>query len=291
MLTRLFRGDRTDGDGAAVDEPTLRWVADKAESAPIEEAPFPHVAIYDFLPPEAFARLTKAMPKPAGFKAAKNTRKLDLDVVESSAEFGRLSERDQQQWRGARDAVIRETVAPILARRFEPWLREKYEWLLGAELAAEFVDRGLTSTNGRVMGRRPGYKLDPHLDSAHFGVTCLLYFTSAADADSGALCLYRPTRELEVKHVSTYYPDKEEGVDVELAKTIPVRENLFVAFVNGPASLHGFGVEQEAAEAEYLRFVYQSHVVLRDFRRDEVYERLPEPQRARWAELVERGAM
>jgi hypothetical protein len=287
----LFRANRTGHEGAAVDASTLERVADKAEGAAIEESPFPHVAIYDFLPAEQFARLTKAMPKPSGFKAAKNVRKLDLDVVESSAEFRRLPEHDKQQWVGARDTVIRETVAPILARRFEPWLREKYEWLLGAELAAEFVDRGLTSTNGRIMGRRPGYKLDPHLDSAHFGVTCLLYFTSAADADSGALCLYRPTRALEVKHVSTYYPDKEEGVEVELARTIPVRENLFVAFVNGPASLHGFGVEQEAAEAADLRFVYQSHVVLRDFRRDEVFERLPEPQRARWADLVERGAM
>ena len=98
---------------------------------------------------------------------------------------------------------------------------------------------GLVASEGRIMARKPGYKLNPHSDSAQYAVTCLLYFTNADDVGSGALCLYRPEQRPELRHTSTYYPVKEEGLTVELVKEIPIRENLFVAFLNDAESLHG----------------------------------------------------
>jgi hypothetical protein len=283
MFTKLRRANQPVDLG-------LEFVRTKVGEAPIYEEPFPHVAIPDLLRSDVFQALSGAIPKPSSFKVGKSDLKLDLDITDSSPEFSAMPAHAQRLWLGARDEIVRNTVAPLLGERFRSWLTEKYEFLFGPDVAADVLSHGMESTHGRIMGRRPGYALHPHLDSAHFGITCLLYFTSAGDADSGALCLYRPARKLEVKHASTYYPDRDEGVEVELAKTIPVRENLFVAFLNGPSALHGFRVEQGAAGADRLRFVYQAHLVPRDFEIGRIYDRLSGAERARWEQLMERRA-
>jgi hypothetical protein len=137
------------------------------------------------------------------------------------------------------------------------------------------------------MLRKPGYKLGPHTDSAMYAITCLLYFTGADEESSGALCLFRPERRPELKHVSTYYPDEEEGIEAEVAKVIPIRENLFVAFVNGQESLHGVRVDADHPSNEF-RMTYQAHLVLEHDPRKQVPsyledDRLADPAaRERW---------
>lgn len=173
--------------------------------------------------------------------------------------------------------------APVIASQFAGPLRDKYAWLLGEALATRVLAEGWTTTNGRVMGRAAGYTLDPHLDSAHFGVTCLLYFSEAVTPEDGALGLYRPDRQPEVLDASTYYPDKAEGIASTLVTSIPVRPNLFVAFVCSPVSLHGFG---RAAGASGWRFVYQCHVMPRHFQIDQMLDQLDDAHRARWAKYL-----
>lgn len=85
-----------------------------------------------------------------------------------------------------------------------------------------------------------------------------------------------------MKHASTYYPEKEEGIGVSLARKIPIVENLFVAFVNLPTSLHGLRVDKEQAADDFVRFVYQMHIVPRVLKVGTLYERLDEHHRDRW---------
>ena len=130
------------------------------------------------------------------------------------------------------------------------------------------------------MGRAPGYRLKPHTDSAHYGVTCLLYLSDALTPEDGALGLYRPARIPEVRDASTYYPHKAEGIELSLVKTIPVRRNLFVAFVSGPSSIYGFA--RQAVRYGVVVRVSMSHRSPALDMRTIVF-RLSETHRSRWA--------
>jgi hypothetical protein len=123
------------------------------------------------------------------------------------------------------------------------------------------------------------------------GVTCLLYFTTADTAADGALCLYKPERTPAVLDASTYYPDREEGIGASLHTEVPIRENRLVAFVNSPASLHGFSRPATTSHAAEWRFVYQCHVVPEGFDISSLAARLGSEQRARWEGILNRSQM
>jgi hypothetical protein len=267
-------------------------VREKIETAPIEREPFPHLVVEDFLPAEFFARLAETMPPVADFQPDDDI-KSNLRIEDRNKYFARAPEEFRDVWGQLRDQVIQEVVAPSLARRLEDDIRSKYAELFTPEIADEVMSGGLVSNPGRIMARKPGYNLRPHSDSAHFAVTCLLYFTSAGEANSGALCLYRPEREPELRHAGTYYAEREEGIGVELAESIPISGNLFVAFLNTPISLHGVRIKEgEAATGD--RLAYQVHILpSEDPRRtlDENLEKLePGVPRSRWDSYLERRA-
>ena len=267
-------------------------VREKIEAAPIEREPFPHLVVEDFLPAEFFARLAETMPLVADFQPDDDI-KSNLRIEDRNKYFARAPGEFQAVWGQLRDQVIQEVVAPVLARRLQDDILAKYAELFTPEIANEVMSGGLVSNPGRIMARKPGYNLRPHSDSAHFAVTCLLYFTSAGEVNSGALCLYRPEREPELRHAGTYYAEREEGIGVELAESIPISGNLFVAFLNTPISLHGVRIKEgEAATGD--RLAYQVHILPREDPRrtlDENLEKLePGVPRSRWDSYLERRA-
>jgi hypothetical protein len=259
-------------------------VGKKVEQAEILSDPFPHAVIPELLPETFFRELAETIPPLAAFQPDDDV-KSNLRIMDSNKYFAAAPEGFRRTWTILRDDVMRGTVAPILARRLEAAIREKYASLFSPALADEIMADGLISSDGRIMARKPGYKLNPHSDSAQYAVTCLLYFTSADDAESGALCLFRPERRPELRHTSTYYPAKEEGINVELVKEIPIGENLFVTFVNGPESLHAARVDPDSNLARE-RLAYQAHIVPRRDPRSEMdrhLHRLEDPlARQRW---------
>lgn len=151
---------------------------ERVANAQTVEEPFPHIVVDGLLPEQAFAELATAIPPAEYFKQGKSGTKLDLDVNDRGDEFLAAPGATQDAWRVARDQIFRDAVTPSLVERFGGTLQTKYEWLFGPEIAAEVIAGGFKSSNGRIMGRRPGYALDPHLDSAQFAVTCLWYLSS-----------------------------------------------------------------------------------------------------------------
>jgi hypothetical protein len=268
-------------------------VREKVGDAEIERDPFPHLIIPDLLPEDFFRRLAETIPPPEAFQPDDQV-KSNLRIMDSNTYFAAAPEAFRTTWTTLRDEVLRATVAPILIRRLKADIRDKFASLFSPEIANEVMASGFVSSDGRIMARRPGYDLKPHSDPAHYAVTCLLYFTNADDAAAGALCLYRPQRRPDLLHVSTYYPTKEEGIAVELVKEIATRENLFVAFVNGPESLHGAGVSPDS-NLSRPRLAYQAHLrPVQDPRKqiDRRLEQLHDPAaRRRWQWYVaERAA-
>lgn len=231
----------------------------KVERAEIKTEPFPHLVVPDLLPEPFFAQLAAAIPPVEVFEPSKSGLKFDLRLREKNPYFQATPEEFKAPWRQLRDEVYRTVIAPLLVSRLEHELREKYADVFSPELGDEIMARGLVSSDGQILARAPGYHLKPHLDSAHFGITLLLYFTTAADESSGALCLFRPERTPEMWDVSTYYPEQVEGIAVELVEEIPIRENLFVAFLNRRDALHGVRIDAEVGHAP-LRMTYQAHI-------------------------------
>jgi hypothetical protein len=264
--------------------PLQEAVRDKVERVEIQPDPFPHAVIPDLLPDDFFRDLADSIPPLESFQPDDHI-KANLRIMERNRYFEAAPEGFKETWRCLRDEILRDTIAPILVRRLESEIREKYAFLFSSELADEIMAGGLMASDGRIMARKPGYKLHPHSDSAQYAVTCLLYFTNADDADTGALCLYRPEHRPELRHTSTYYPIKEEGISVELVKEIPIQENLFVAFLNGAESLHGVRVSSHA-DLTRERLAYQAHIVPRHDPRPEMdrhFDRLDDPlARSRW---------
>ena len=249
--------------------------------AAIARSPFPHLVLDAALPPDRFEELRTIAATPELFEAKGGGLKLELDVADAAPAFQAL-DPSQQSALLALQRAIRQS-APSIADTFSAALAEKYQWLLGPALAEEVLAAGWTTTDGRLMGRSAGYQLRPHLDSAHFGVTCLLYFSEAATLDEGALGLFVPARTPNVLDASTYYPDKSEGIESKLGAVIGIRPNRFVAFVCSPVSLHGFG---RASDTAGWRVVYQCHVVPAALRMDELLPRLTPPHRDRWERFI-----
>jgi hypothetical protein len=252
------------------------------ENATCFDDPFPHLQLFPALDSVSFDRTLALLPPAQAFELRGKGLKLELDVIEGTAAFDALDGPQQDSLlalrQGVRDAATR------IAERFAAPLRDKYVWLLGQTIAADVLEAGWTTTDGRVMGRAPGYQLQPHTDSAHYGVTCLFYLSDAFTPEDGALGLYRPARMPEVRDASTYYPQKSEGIEVSLVKTIPVRRNLFVAFVSGPSSIHGF--ERRSNSSIEWRFAYQCHIVPQRFDIREIVFQLSETHRSRWARYL-----
>jgi hypothetical protein len=265
-------------------------VRDKLERAEIEREPFPHVVVEDFLPGAFFSRLADTMPPVEDFQPDDHI-KSNLRIEDRNKYFARTPQEFRTAWGQLRDEVMRDVVAPVLARRLEDDIREKFVELFTPEIADEVMQGGLASNAGRIMARKPGYNLRPHSDSAHFAVTCLLYFTSADEVGSGALCLYRPEREPELRHAGTYYAEREEGIGVELARAIPISGNLFVAFVNTPRSVHGVRIDADE-EAKGDRLAYQVHILPREDPRRHLDEHLEQLEagvaRDRWGSYLAR---
>jgi hypothetical protein len=265
-------------------------VAAKIESAEIHADPFPHLVVPELLPEQFFRRLADSIPPLETFEQSQRGIKADLPLGEENPYFAQAPEEFRQTWRQLRDEVIGATIAPILVRRLEREIEEKYADLFSPELAESIMAGGLAGSDGRIMSRKPGYHLKPHTDSAHFAVTCLVYFTPGEDESSGALCLFRPERMPELRDVSTYYPERAEGIEAELVKEVPIRENLFVAFLNGRASLHGVRIEP-GKDTAASRLTYQAHVLpVSDIRKDaETFAAgLADPAaRSRWERYAE----
>ncbi len=253
----------------------------RLSAAELSPDPFPHLILDNALDADLFASTLEAIPTPDRFALKGRGRKLELDLHQSSPELLALPAEHQRRLLAIRDLC--RASAPVLAERFADTLAAKYEWLLGADLARDMLAGGWTTTNGRVMGRAPGYQLGPHLDSAHVGATCLLYFTEALTPADGALGLYKPEREPAVLEASTYYPEKSEGIASTLVKTISIRPNRFVAFADTPVSLHGF---HRSTDASGWRFVYQCHLLPANLVIDDLIPRLDDARRERWRKYL-----
>jgi hypothetical protein len=161
-----------------------------------------------------------------------------------------------QTWHFLEREIIDGALLPALLRKFQPHIVAAYQERHGSEGAA-LAARPHRATAGRLMLRRPGYHLDPHLDPSRAIITCLLYLAQPGDEPRFGTQFFRIDRAPEIDRTNTYFPEAH-GYRCELARSVEFLPNRAVAFLNHNVA-HGAGIPADAPK-ETRRYAYQFYV-------------------------------
>jgi hypothetical protein len=240
-------------DEDALDFPALgAHVEHSIMAAPMRTEPFPHLVIADLLPGDLYTELLRAIPAPTFWRHAGYRReKWHIDEDRAS----RLSETT---WRFMHREIARRLMTPLLLNRFSgsiaAYWRETFD-LDPAMLKGHYI-----CDEGRLMLRRPGYELQPHLDPPNAILTVLFYLAQPGAPDTYGTDLYAsgplPVMRTGILHT------KDEGIHVKHVTTVPFRANTALAFIT-PFGVHGAAVPPTVDE-RFERISYQFLVALDD---------------------------
>ena len=225
---------------------------ERVDAATLVTEPGPHMVVTDLLPPDLYALLMETMPPPDGFDIAdKFKANFDPDATTIAPE------RSRQTWQWFQREMIDEVLTPVLLTRFLPSLTAAYRALFGPGLAEEALRLRQHTFRGRLMLRRPGYRLKPHRDSKIVAMTGLIYFARQGDSAEYGTDLYRVQNDQQAGSMKTFYPESH-GARVDLVRSIPFIGNTALVFLNVPGMAHGAVFPREATQTE--RYAYQFYI-------------------------------
>jgi hypothetical protein len=256
-------------------EPIRAHILDAVERAPVCSDPTTHAVIEHIFPPDFYELVAAAIP-PAELFPSRDPVKQDFHLDEHLATAPPLTQR---VWRFFDEDVVAGILAPALHHRFHDAVVDHYaETAAGnfGERAAAIPHRGFA---GRLHLRRPGYHLKPHLDPKRVVITGLVYFARPGDSEAYGTQLFRVGKPFTSGTMGKFYPE-DEGLPVELARTVPFRPNTLLAFVNSRAA-HGATLPADASLRE--RYAYQFYVKPRDGDLKKLLLELPPESRRNWA--------
>jgi hypothetical protein len=249
-------------------------------ATPIQMGPMPHVVVVDILPPATYQLLLEAIP-PIEHFSADDRVKQNWEVTDeyTGSDFCReVWGSVDRDWMGG-------CVLPEVMQAFRDPLFEHYRQLFGDELAPQAMAEQ-TARRGRVMLRRPGYRLKPHRDPMTATMTVLLYLARPGDDSAFGTQLYRVKEDRVPDRSKTYYPPPEL---CEQVVDVPFRPNTALLFINSTGGAHGAGIPK-TAPPDLQRYSYQAYIGLPLGRLADVLNQLTGDARARWApKLFERG--
>jgi hypothetical protein len=229
-----------------------RHVAAAIERTRVDSDPMAHVVVDALLPRETYDALVDAIPPEELFADKDQTKQnFKLHTADVAPEWTATAFGFMEQ------AVIPRMMVPGLLQKFDAHIDATYRRKYGPILGPRVKALPHIATAGRLMLRRPGYHLDPHLDPDRVVVTCLIYFARPGDDASFGTTFYRIDGEPVIDRRSTYYPG-HAGHRCELVKTAPFRPNTAVAFVNAGGA-HGADIPA-SAPAGTERYAYQFYV-------------------------------
>ena len=125
-------------------------------AAPLVIDPGPHMVVPDLLPADLYALLLETMPPPDGFDIA-DKLKASFDPARSTI----APARSRETWMSFHTDILDALLTPILLDRFRPHLISSYQALFGPDLAEDALRLRHHAFRGRLMLRRPGYRLQP----------------------------------------------------------------------------------------------------------------------------------
>jgi len=153
--------------------------------------------------------------------------------------------------------LIPEILVPSLVAKFRDAIAATYAARYGPAGGAQVAALPHYASAGRLMLRRPGYHLDPHLDPRRVIVTCLLYLARPGDSEAFGTTFHRIEGAPEATQRGTYYPE-HDGYRCTLVKAAAFTPNTAVAFLNAGGA-HGADIPASAPKRTE-RYAYQFYV-------------------------------
>jgi hypothetical protein len=218
----------------------------------LETDPSVHVLINDLMPADTYQAILDGIPPSVFFTQKDNVKQnlklRHLDVAPDSAiEIFSFLEND----------VIPKMMVPALLRRFAPHIREFYIREYGPDKGELLAQIPHQASGGRMMLRRAGYHLDPHLDPKRVVFTTLIYFARPGDSEAWGTGFYRMNGTPKIDRTNTFYPGTQ-GIQCDLVKLVPFRPNSAVAFLNWGGA-HGADIPKDAPK-NLERYSFQFYV-------------------------------
>lgn len=235
-------------DPAAIHATIARALAE----AVFEESPMPHVVLRNLWPADTYAALLDAIP-PDEFFPEKDPIKQNIKIRQLEA----VPAWTRRALEFLEDTVIATILTPALVSRMRPYLESVYRHEYGPALGPMVAAVPHLATAGRLMLRRPGYKLEPHLDPQRVAMTCLLYFARPGDDSAYGTELFEIDRPVVVDRSNTFYP-REKGYDCRLVKAVPFEPNTALVFLNRTGA-HAAEIPRNAPK-HTKRYSYQFYV-------------------------------
>ena len=227
-------------------------VAAAIDRARLDTDPMAHLVVDGLLPGDTYDALVDAIP-PAELFSDQDERKQNFKLhgVDIAPEWTVTALSFME------DVIIPRMMVPGLLQKFDAHVRATYEKKYGARRGSQVTALPHVATAGRLMLRRPGYHLEPHLDPDRVVVTCLIYFARPGDDESFGTSFYRINGDPVINRRNTFFP-RDEGYPCDLVKTAPFTPNTAVAFVNAGGA-HGAGIPRSAPKGTE-RYAYQFYV-------------------------------
>ena len=252
-------------------------VRESVAAAPLLTDPLPHIVVDPLLPPKAFQTLREAVPHEDffdGLKTRKDLRGIDRAVIPLFA---------RAVWQSMSRDVVRRVLGPALAERLQPHIRRFLQLTVGDAFVDEVQSLPLEVHGLRIMLRRAGWKLPPHMDPKDQFVTTLLYLGGPGEPEQYGTQLFRvdDNPDFVSRRANTYYPE-DEGLRCDLVKTMPYRGNLCVSFLNLGGGAHGADVPADAQTADLERRVFQFYMGPDRPSLEAIVDRLPASFQAAW---------
>lgn len=257
--------------------PHILSAVDRAE---IATDPTSHLVIERFLPDDFYALLLEAIP-PAEFFSDRDPVKQDLEMetLHAAPRF------TQRVWKFVDQDVVPKVLAPALFARLQGAVVDHYAETGGPAFGARAAALSHLVASGRLMLRRPGYRLRPHLDPKRVAITALMYLARPGDSEEYGTQLFRVDRPFVASGMKTFFPE-DAGYHCEVARMVPFRPNTLLAFVNSKGA-HGASLPADAKLHE--RYAYQFYIKPPDGELRQLLHELPAEASSAWEGLLAAG--
>jgi hypothetical protein len=247
------------------------------ERANVVDDPAPHIVVEPILPLDVYELLLQSIPPPEFFS--------DRDPVKQDFELRdlvRAPRFSRAVWSFFDQQVVAQVLSSAVFERLRPAVVERYCRMLGSSAGVRAAALVHQTRSGRIMLRRPGYQLKPHLDPKRVVLTGIVYLAHPADTEEYGTQLFRVTQPFVQPSMKTFFPE-DAGLRCELARTVPFRPNTLLAFVNADGA-HGAALPRDARLLE--RYAYQFYIKPDEDEFLDLLRYLPPDVRAPWEEML-----
>ena len=236
---------------AMLNDVALETHARKAISrAQLHLDPFPYCVADNLFPKAYYNALLAAIP-PVELFADRAVNKQQLTVP-----FELAPRYSSVVWTHMADVAASTVLAPLILDKFRDaltdWLRRSFPALGDDPLPAATMK----CSDGRIMLRRPGYRIPPHRDPKWGFITCLMYLAKPGDDSQWGTQVLRVNHDQEAQGASPHWIPEGQCECVAEVEFLPNRALIFL----NSSGAHSAHIPANAQPSDLERYTYQFRV-------------------------------